>query len=113
MGTEINVEKTKAVRMSRQLCLVQVMVHQKELEDMEYFKYLSGIITNHARCTREINSSIAMSKAAFNNKKALSTSKLNFNLRKKPVKCYVRSIALYGAENWILLKSVSEIPGMI
>jgi hypothetical protein len=37
-----------------------------------------------------------MAKAAFN-KEALFTSKLNCNLRKKPVKCYIWSIALCGA----------------
>ena len=40
-----------------------------------------------------------MAKAAFN-KKTLFTSKLNLNLRKKLVKCYVWNMALYGAEIW-------------
>jgi hypothetical protein len=44
-----------------------------------------------------------MTKAAFN-KKTLSTSKLDLNLRKKLVKCYIWSIALYGAETWTLRK---------
>jgi len=45
---------------------------------------------------------LAMPKAAFNNKKILFTSKLNLNLRKKLVKCYIWSMALYGAETWTL-----------
>jgi len=96
--------------MSRQPCLVQVMVHQKELKNMEYLKYLSSITTNHARRTREIWSSIAMSKAAFNKKKALFTRKLDFNLRKKLVKCCIWSTALYGAETWILHKVYQIYP---
>jgi hypothetical protein len=43
-----------------------------------------------------------MKKAAFNKKKALLTSKLNLNLRKKLVKCYIWSTALYGEETWTL-----------
>jgi len=43
-----------------------------------------------------------MAKAAFNKKRALFTSTLDLELRKKLVKCYVRSIALYGAETWTL-----------
>jgi hypothetical protein len=35
---------------------------------------------------------------AFKKKKALCTSKLDLNLRKKAVNCYTRSIALCGAE---------------
>jgi hypothetical protein len=44
-----------------------------------------------------------MAKAAFN-KKNLFTSKLDLNLRKKLVKCYIWNIALYGAETWTLRK---------
>ena len=39
-----------------------------------------------------------MAKVSFNRKKTLFTSKLELNLRKKLVKCYIWSIALYGAE---------------
>ena len=41
-----------------------------------------------------------MAKAAFNNKKNIFTSTLDLELRKKLVKCYIWSIALYGAEIW-------------
>jgi hypothetical protein len=80
------------------------MIDQKQLENVEYFSYLGSMITNDARCTGEIKSSIAMAKAAFNKKKTLFTSKLDLNLRRKLVKCYVWSIALYGAEMWTLRK---------
>jgi len=42
-----------------------------------------------------------MAKAAFN-KKILFTSKLDLNLRKELVKCYIWGMTLYGAENWSL-----------
>ena len=41
-------------------------------------------------------------KAAFNKKKNLFTRKLDLNFRKKLVKRYVWSMALYGAETWTL-----------
>jgi hypothetical protein len=56
---------------------------------VEYFKYLGSIITNEVKRTREIKSSIAMAKAAFN----LFTRKLD-----------IWSIALYGTENWVIRK---------
>ena len=43
-----------------------------------------------------------MAKAAFSKKKTLLTCKLDLNLRKKLVKCYMWSMALYGAETWML-----------
>jgi hypothetical protein len=41
---------------------------------------------------------ILMTKGALNKKKTLFTSTLNLNVRKILVKCYIWSIALYGAE---------------
>ena len=43
-----------------------------------------------------------MAKAAFNKKNNLFTNKLDLNLRKKLVKCYIWSMAFYGAETWTL-----------
>jgi hypothetical protein len=55
-----------------------------------------------------------MATATFNKKRALFTSKMNLELRKKLLKCYIWSIALssssssssssdlYGAETWTL-----------
>ena len=76
---------------------------------MESFKYLDSILTNDGRCTCEIKCRIAMAKAAFKKKRALFTNTLDLELRKKLVKCYVWSIALYGAENWTL--RAVETPG--
>ena len=66
------------------------------------FKYLGRILTNCGRRNCEIKCSIAMAKAAFNKNRALFTSTLDLELRKKLVKCYIWSIALYGAETWTL-----------
>jgi hypothetical protein len=43
-----------------------------------------------------------MEKAAFNRKKNLFTGKLDLNLKKRLVRCYVWSIALYGVETLTL-----------
>jgi hypothetical protein len=60
------------------------------------------MLTNDGRCTCVIKCRIAMAKAAFNKKRALFTSTLDLELRKKLLKCCIWSIALYGAENWTL-----------
>ena len=44
-----------------------------------------------------------MAKAAFNKKKILFNIKLDLNVRKKLVKCYIWSMVLYAAEIWTLL----------
>ena len=91
-GMEMNVEKTKVMRISRQLSPVTIKIGQKQLENVKRFKYLGSMLTDDGRCTCEIKSRIAMAKTAFNKKKTLFTSKLDLNLRKKLVKCYVWSM---------------------
>jgi hypothetical protein len=104
----MNVEKTKVMRISRQPSTVTIMIDKKQLGNVECFKYLGSMLTNDGRCTCEINTRIAMAKAAFSKKKTLFTSKLDLNLRQKLIKCYIWSMALYGAET---LGSRSEIHG--
>jgi hypothetical protein len=65
-GVEMNVEKTKVMSISRQPAPMKIMIAQKQLENVKYFNYLGSMITNDAKCTREIKSRIAMVKAAFN-----------------------------------------------
>jgi len=42
-GMEMNMEKTKVMRISRQPIQVKIMVDQKQLENVESFKYLGSI----------------------------------------------------------------------
>ena len=50
-GMEMNVENTKLMRISRKPFPVKIMIDQKQLENMESFKYLGSILTNDGRCT--------------------------------------------------------------
>jgi hypothetical protein len=54
---------------------------------------------------------MALAKSALNKKRALFTSTLDLELRKKLVKCYFWSIALNGAETLDASVSRSETPG--
>jgi len=65
---------------------------------VESFKYFGSILTSDGRYPCEIKSRIAMAKAASNKMKNLFTSTLDLNLRKKLVKCYIWTMAFYGAE---------------
>jgi hypothetical protein len=45
-----------------------------------------------------IKSRIAIEKAAFNKNKVIFTSKMDLEIRKQVVKCYICNISLYGAQ---------------
>jgi hypothetical protein len=78
--------------------MATISKYQKQPENVEDFNYLGRMITNDARCTREIQSRIAMAKAGFNMEKTLFISKLDLNSRKILIKCYILSIPLCDAE---------------
>jgi hypothetical protein len=69
---KMNVGKSKVVRILRELYKLRIMKGQKQ---QEYFNYFGSMITNDARCTREIESRIVMAKAAFNRKKTIFFNK--------------------------------------
>jgi hypothetical protein len=71
---------------------------------MKCCNYFGRIITNDERCTCEIKSKIAITKAAFQQKNNIFTKLLHLNLRKKLYKCYIWT-ALYGAESWTRWKA--------
>jgi hypothetical protein len=80
---EKNEKKTKLMRISRHPLAVKNIIYQKQLENMESFKYLGSILINDGRCTCEIKCRIAMAKVAFSKKRTLFTSTLDLELRKK------------------------------
>ena len=60
---EMDVEKTKIMRISRRPLPVKIMIDKKKLQNVEAFKYLGSILTNDGRCMCEIKCRIAMAKA--------------------------------------------------
>jgi len=42
-------KKTKVILISRQPFLVQIVKYQQQLEKMEYFNYLSSLVTSYVR----------------------------------------------------------------
>ena len=52
---EMNVKKTKVMRISRQPSAVTIMMGQKHLENVECVKYLGSMLTDDGRCTVKLN----------------------------------------------------------
>jgi len=56
---EMDGGKRKITRISKQSSTVQIMIDEKQLENVEYFSSLVSVITSNAKCTRGIKSMIA------------------------------------------------------
>jgi hypothetical protein len=87
-GMELDKEKSEVMKISREPSQLQIMTDQKQVDNLEQFKYLSSMMINEARYTHEIKSGVTMKKSAFNRKKSIFISKLDLDLRKKLVKSH-------------------------
>jgi hypothetical protein len=76
---EMNVKKSKVMRISKQPAPIHIMTDKKLLENVEYFNYWCSLTTNYERLKHEIKLRIAMAKAASNKKKTVFSSKLDLN----------------------------------
>jgi hypothetical protein len=87
-GTEMNMEKTKLNKISRQPSPVKLIIDQKQQDNVESFKYtyLCSMLASDGRCTCGIKSRIAMTKAAFNEKRALFTRKIGLSTEEESSK---------------------------
>jgi hypothetical protein len=102
-GMEINVDKSQVMGGFRSIESLQIKVNNRELKEVDNFKYLVNVLAKDGYCTKEIKMRIYIAREA-SIKKSLLTSKLTIELRKKLIKCYVWSIALYGSGTWTLRK---------
>jgi hypothetical protein len=91
-GMEMNVEKPMVIRISKQPISVQMMIDQKQTENVDYFNYLFSMIANDAKCTREIKFWFANVRKAFDKNEAPFTSKLELNLTNKLVLHFEHSV---------------------
>jgi hypothetical protein len=64
-GMEMNVKGTKVIEFLRKPSPVTITTEQNQLENVKYFKYLGNMLTDDGRCTCEIKSRIAMTKATL------------------------------------------------
>ena len=93
---EINVKKTKTMRISRRKrSVLNIIIEGKNVEQVKKFRYLGVIITEDGRCDVEIKT-IGMAKGAFNKRRELLSQRMDRKLKKKIIKAVVWSVALYG-----------------
>jgi hypothetical protein len=74
-GMEINMEHINIlIGISKQQFSIEIMIDQKRMPNVKYFNCLGSLMSNDARCRREIKSRIFESKAALYKKKNLVVS---------------------------------------
>ena len=64
-GMEINIDKSQVMRVSRSNESLQIKVNNRELKEVDHFKYLGSVRTRDGYCTREIKMRITIAKEAL------------------------------------------------
>lgn len=106
---KMNLKKTKILTaIKNPVKKKPITLTDTEMQQVNQFKYLGSLITNDSRCTPDVIARIAMAKRAFNNKKHLFKANINKKIRKRLIKIYIWSIALYGCETWTLTQRDRE-----
>ncbi|KAJ4448080.1 hypothetical protein ANN_10092 [Periplaneta americana] len=93
------------VRAAMNLRKINLRILNEAVEQVDSFKYLGYTISSNMSCSQEVKRRIAMPKEAFNRKRSIFCGFLEKELRKRPVKCFVWSVALYETERWTLRRS--------
>ena len=86
------------------ICQITVKNNGQNLERVKQFCYLGSLVTEDCRSCHDIRRWIALGKEAFNKKSDLMRGSLSLHLKKRMVKAFVWSVALYGSETWTLQK---------
>jgi len=100
-----NMKKTKIMRMSTvEERTMKITVNGQNLERVKQFCYLGSLVIEDCRRSHEVRRRIALGKEAFNKKSDLMRGSLSLHLKKRMMKAFVWSVALYGSETWTLQK---------
>ena len=62
---------------------MKICIDEQMLEQVEQFRYLGSLISEHGYCEKDIQSRIEIARKAFMDKRRLFTSKMNSELRKE------------------------------
>ena len=102
---KVNISKTKATVIGRKPKKIGIRIKDESVEQVDSLKYLGCNISSDINCCQDVKQRIAMTKDAFNRKRSNFCGLLEKELRKRIVKFFVWSVALYGAETWTLRRN--------
>src|SRR6218665_3296623 len=85
---KINTKKTKVMKIGKEKGeeTMMIVIEGERIEEVKEFCYLGSMISNDAKCHREIRRRIAMGKEAFLKRKELLRGGLKRSLKKRMIK---------------------------
>ena len=69
-GTDIAIDKSQVLSVLRSNGSLHIKLNNRQLKEVDHFKYLGSVLTRDGHCTTEIRMRISINKEAFNRKNA-------------------------------------------
>ena len=104
-GLKINIDKTKTMVFGQQNIDRELMVDNKQIENVQEFTYLGSILTWDNSSSKDIRTRIAKAKgimAGFNN--VWRSKAVRYKTKLSILRTCVLSVALYACETWTFKK---------
>ena len=100
IGLKVNTAKTKIMRMNT-TNTNPVRLNDKDLEDVDSFTYLGGVVTSKGGCDNDIDNRLKKAKGQFSRlRKIWRSTSLSFKTKVRLFNSLVLSVLLYGCETW-------------
>jgi hypothetical protein len=82
---------------------LNINIDNEQIRQVHQFTYLGSIITEDGRSKTNIICRTAQAKKAFQDKShILTTNSVSLEIKKKFLKSYIWSVALFGTETWTI-----------
>jgi len=101
MGLQINVQKTKLLKVGRGNSTGTIVVGGNTEEEVEEFCYLGSVLSSDSSCDKEIRTRIGKANTTFGRLNNIwRDKKLNIKIKSRLYETLVLSTVQYGAETW-------------
>ena len=101
----INISKTHVQVISKESMKINIKIDCKELEQVGFFVYLGGVITEKSSSEGDIRRRIGLAMGIMQKLNSIwNSSEISTQTKLELYKVLVLSIATYGCETWILKK---------
>ena len=108
-GMEISTEKSKVMINTTDARSGKITLNQKQLEEVNNFKYLGAILSADGSCEVEIRARIGTATAAMARLNRIWSSKsVSLATKLRLYRALVKTIVLYGCETWTLLVATEK-----
>ena len=107
-GLKINTQKTKTMSIGKHHETIKVTINGEDVEQVEEFTYLGGVVTEDGRSTKDIKRRIGLASAAFGQLTKMWKSDISLKIKLKLYETLVVPVLMYGAECWTMRKAEEQ-----